>query len=65
MSKKDIVQRELCKSLGGEYRITCIDHEPVIYRDFGNGFNVVVHIPQEKISQQQFICGMEIEFLIA
>lgn len=42
MSKKDTVQRELCKSLGSDYRITCIDLEPVIYRDFGNGFNVEI-----------------------
>lgn len=42
MSKSDTVQRELCRKLGEEYRIVRIDLEKVIYRDFGNGFNVEV-----------------------
>lgn len=40
MAKCDDAQRALCKSLGKKYRIVTIDFEPVIYRDFGNGFNV-------------------------
>lgn len=42
MSKLDTVQRELCRKLGEEYRIMRIDYEKVIYRDFGNGFNVEI-----------------------
>ena len=42
MSKLDTVQRELCRKLGDEYRIMRIDYEKVIYRDFGNGFNVEI-----------------------
>ena len=34
--------KDLCKSLGKDYTITIIDLERVIYRDFGNGFNVEV-----------------------
>ena len=34
--------RALCKSLGVDYRVTTIDLERVIYRDFGNGFNVEI-----------------------
>ncbi len=39
MATKDSAIRTLCKSLGTEYRVCTIDFEPVIYRDFGNGFN--------------------------
>lgn len=42
MEKRDEVQLQLCKSLGKEYRICWIDFEKVIYRDFGNGFNVEI-----------------------
>lgn len=42
MSKRDRMLRDLCKSLGKNYTITTIDLERVIYRDFGNGFNVEV-----------------------
>lgn len=42
MSKQDTIQRELCRKLGEEYRIVRIDLEKVIYRDFGNGFNVEI-----------------------
>ena len=42
MAKKDVEIRALCKSLGKEYRICTIDFERVIYRDFGNGFNVEI-----------------------
>lgn len=42
MSKRDIMIRALCKSLGDDYRVTTIDFERVIYRDFGNGFNVEI-----------------------
>lgn len=42
MSKRDRMLRDLCKSLGEKYTITTIDLERVIYRDFGNGFNVEV-----------------------
>ena len=34
--------KELCKALGSEYRITDIDLERVIYRDFGNGYDVEI-----------------------
>ena len=34
--------RELKKNLGKDYRITVIDLEKVLYRDFGNGFNVEI-----------------------
>lgn len=42
MASKDTAIRALCKSLGKEYRVCTIDFEPVIYRDFGNGFNVEI-----------------------
>lgn len=42
MAKRDRMLRDLCKSLGKDYTITTIDLERVIYRDFGNGFNVEV-----------------------
>ncbi len=42
MSKRDTAQNALCKSLGKEYRTCYIDFERVIYRDFGNGFNVEI-----------------------
>ena len=34
--------KELKKALGNDYRITYIDWEKVLYRDFGNGFNVEI-----------------------
>lgn len=34
--------KELCESLGKQYRTCTIDLEPVIYRDFENGFNVEI-----------------------
>lgn len=42
MAKRDHMLKDLCKSLGKDYTITTIDLERVIYRDFGNGFNVEV-----------------------
>lgn len=42
MPSKNSCIRALCKSLGEEYCVREIDFEPVIYRDFGNGFNVEV-----------------------
>ena len=39
---KDGCIRALAKQLGREYRVTTIDFEPVVYRDFGNGFNVEI-----------------------
>lgn len=51
MSKRDTMIRALCKSLGDDYRVTTIDLERVIYRDFGKGFNVEisgVHTTSEK-----------------
>lgn len=42
MSKQDTCIRALCKELGENYRICTIDLERVIYRDFGNGFNVEI-----------------------
>ena len=34
--------RKLCRSLGEQYRIMDIDLERVIYRDFGNGYDVEI-----------------------
>ena len=42
MSKRDYSIRALAKKLGKDYRVTVIDLEPVVYRDFGNGFNVEI-----------------------
>ena len=42
MSRCDVNQNALCKSLGPEYKIMYIDGERCIYRDFGNGFDVEV-----------------------
>ena len=42
MAKRDVMQNALCKNLGNEYKIYIIDCERVIYRDFGNGFNVEI-----------------------
>lgn len=43
MEKKPTqLQRALCKSLGKEYRILKFDGEMVIYRDFGNGFDIEI-----------------------
>ena len=61
MSKRDTMIRALCKSLGVDYRVTTIDLERVIYRDFGNGFNVEIsgmHTSSMK-KRQQYISGME------
>ena len=42
MSKCDVNQNALCRSLGPDYRILYIDLERCIYRDFGNGFDVEI-----------------------
>ena len=42
MSRCDVKQNALCKSLGPEYRIRTIDLERCICRDFGNGFDVEI-----------------------
>ena len=42
MSTRDSSIRALAKRLGKDYRVTVIDLEPVVYRDFGNGFNVEI-----------------------
>ena len=42
MASRDSCIRALAKKLGKEYRVTIIDYEKVIYRDFGNGFNVEI-----------------------
>ena len=42
MSKCDVKQNALCKSLGLEYKIMYIDGERCIYRDFHNGFDVEI-----------------------
>ena len=42
MSKCDVKQNALCKSLGPDYLILYIDLERCIYRDFGNGFDVEI-----------------------
>lgn len=34
--------KSLCKELGSEYIITVIDLSQVIYRDFGNGFDLEI-----------------------
>lgn len=34
--------KKLCKELGPDYSITAIDLERVIYRDFGNGYDVEI-----------------------
>ena len=34
--------RELCEKLGSQYCIKDIDDEKVIYRDFGNGFDIEI-----------------------
>lgn len=40
MTKEYKILHELCETLGSEYSVVTIDWEPVIYRDFNNGFNV-------------------------
>ena len=42
MSKCDVKQNALCRSLGPEYKILYIDGERCIYRDFHNGFDVEI-----------------------
>ena len=42
MSRCDVKQNALCKSLGPEYKIMHIDGERCIYRDFHNGFDVEI-----------------------
>lgn len=42
MTNRDTAIQALCKELGKEYSVTMIDFEKVIYRDFGNGFNVEI-----------------------
>ena len=42
IAKPTAYMKKLCKELGAEYRITDIDLERVIYRDFGNGYDVEV-----------------------
>ena len=42
MASRDSCIRALAKKLGNEYRVTVIDFEHVVYRDFGNGYNVEI-----------------------
>lgn len=42
MTNRDTAIQALCRKLGKEYSVTTIDFERVIYRDFGNGFNVEI-----------------------
>ncbi|MCD2492959.1 hypothetical protein LQE92_10000 [Lacrimispora sp. NSJ-141] len=42
MPGKNSYIKALCRSLGAEYCVREIDLEPIIYRDFGNGFNVEI-----------------------
>ncbi len=42
MLSKNSCIKALCNRLGSDYCIREIDLEPVIYRDYGNGFNVEV-----------------------
>ena len=42
MASRDTAIQALCKKLGKEYSVTTIDFERVIYRDFGNGFNIEI-----------------------
>ena len=65
--KKPTTQmRQLCKSLGDQYRITIIDLERVINRDFGNGYDVpredigkVVDALYDKYGPNSAGCGTE------
>ena len=42
MASRDSCIRALAKKLGKEYRVTFMDFEHVVYRDFGNGYNVEI-----------------------
>lgn len=42
MNAKDESILDLARTLGKEYRVAEIDLEQVVYRDFGNGFNVEI-----------------------
>lgn len=42
MNAADLSIQDLAKSLGEEYTVREIDLEQVVYRDFGNGFNVEI-----------------------
>lgn len=42
MASRDTAIRGLAKNLGNKYRVCTIDLERVVYRDFGNGFNVEI-----------------------
>lgn len=42
MGNRDSSIRALAKQLGKDFKVTVIDLEPVVYRDFGNGFNVEI-----------------------
>lgn len=42
VAKPTTHMKKLCKELGPEYRIVNIDLERVIYRDFGNGYDVEI-----------------------
>ena len=42
MASRDTAIRALANSLGDEYSVCTIDLERVVYRDFGNGFNVEI-----------------------
>ena len=67
MSKRDTMIRALCKSLGVDYRVTTIDLERVIYRDFGNGFNVEIsgmHTSSMKKDIPRELIGESVEELM-
>ncbi|WP_021167453.1 hypothetical protein SOV_17080 [Sporomusa ovata DSM 2662] len=34
--------KEICTLLGAHYRMDTVDFEDVIYRDFGNGYEIVI-----------------------
>lgn len=42
VSNRNSSIRALAKKLGEDYRVAVIDFEHVVYRDFGNGFNVEI-----------------------
>jgi len=42
VAKPTTHMRKLCKELGPDYRIATIDLERVIYRNFGNGYDIEI-----------------------
>ena len=42
VAKPTTHMKKLCKKLGPEYRIASIDLERIIYRNFGNGYDIEI-----------------------